>query len=198
MRIAGCLLALWSSCLFFLPSPGHAEPVSTQLAPHHINILEGLVVGVNEGDRLTVNSFGTEIPVRLYGVAAPQTAKIDKFTGWFKPGQPYAEDAFRALSIKVLHQKVKVEVRNTLVAKGGPPQVAVAVIYLGDRNINLEMLNDGWAWTYKKLLNRADYHRYSTVERLARNKRTGLWLQENPQPPWEFRPSVRTKAKQHN
>lgn len=197
MRTAGCLLALWSSCLLFQAAPVHAEPVSTQVAPHHINILEGLVVGVNEGDRLTVNSFGTEIPVRLYGVAAPQTAKIDKFTGWYKPGQPYAEDAFRALSIKVLHQQVKVEIRSTLVSKGEPPQVAVAIIYLGGRNINLEMLNDGWAWIYKPLLNKSDYHKYSSVERLARSKKSGLWLQDNPQPPWDFRPSVRTKAKQH-
>jgi len=159
-------------------------------------MLEGLVVGVTEGDRITVNSFGTEIPVRLYGVAAPQTAKIDKFTGWYKPGQPYAEDAFRALSIKVLHQQVKVEIRSTLDSRMDPTQVAVAVVYLDGRNINLEMLQDGWAWSYKRLLSRNDYHRYSTAERMARSRRNGLWLQDNPQPPWDFKPHLKIKAKQ--
>lgn len=191
MRTAGCIIALWSSCLLFLAVPAHA-----QLAPHPVNVLEGLVVGVTEGDRLTVNSFGTEISVRLYGIAAPQTTKIDKFTGWYKPGQPYAEDAFRALSLKVLHQQVKVEIRETLVSKTDPAQVAVAVVYLDGRNINLEMLSDGWGWAYKRLLNSVDYHRYSMTERLARAKKNGLWLQGNPQPPWDFKPQVRIKAKQ--
>lgn len=191
MRTAGCIIALWSTCLLFLAVPAHA-----QLAPHPVNVLEGLVVGVTEGDRLTVNSFGTEISVRLYGIAAPQTTKIDKFTGWYKPGQPYAEDAFRALSLKVLHQQVKVEIRETLLSKADSAQVAVAVVYLEGRNINLEMLSDGWGWAYKRLLNSVDYHRYSMTERLARAKKNGLWLQENPQPPWDFKPQVRIKAKQ--
>lgn len=191
MRTASCIIALWSSCLFFL-----AVPANAQLAPHPVNVLEGLVVGVTEGDRLTVNSFGTEISVRLYGLSAPQTTKIDKFTGWYKPGQPYAEDAFRALSLKVLHQQVKVEILSTLVSKTDSTQMAVAVVYLDGRNINLEMLSDGWGWVYKSLLNKTDYHRYSAAERLARAKKNGLWMQDNPQPPWDFRPHVRIRAKQ--
>lgn len=193
MRTARCFIAIWSSCLLFLAFPAYAQP-----APHHINVIEGLVVGVTEGDRITVNSFGTEIPVRLYGVAAPQTAKIDRFTGWYKPGQPYAEDAFRALSIKVLHQQVKVESRNTLVFKNDPTQLAIAVVYLNGRNINLEMLNDGWVWAYKRLMNKADMPHYVGIERLARARKNGLWLQESPQPPWEFKPQVKVKHKQYS
>lgn len=155
------------------------------------------MVGVAEGDRLTVNSFGTEIPVRLYGIAAPQTAKVDKFTGWYKPGQPYAEDAFRALSIKVLHQQVKVEIRSTLVSKTDPAQIVVAVVYLDGRNINMEMLGDGWAWADRRYLNRIDHPRYMTTERIARNRKNGLWAQENPQPPWNFKPQIKVRAKQN-
>ncbi|WP_236027098.1 thermonuclease family protein [Geomonas diazotrophica] len=179
------------SCLLLLVVPAQA-----QNDPHHPgHIIEGLVVGVSEGDRLTVNSYGTEIPVRLYGIAAPQTAKIDKFTGWYKQGQPYAEDAFRALSLKVLHQVVRIEIRDTLVFKTEPTQVAVAVVYLDGRNINLEMLNDGWAWAYRKLLSRIDHPHYMGIERMARAKRNGLWAQDDPQPPWEFKPRLKIKAK---
>jgi len=153
------------------------------------------VVGVTEGDRITVNSFGTEIHVRLYGVAAPQTAKVDKFTGWYKAGQPYAEDAFRALSIKVLHQQVKVEIRNTVIFKNDPTQLAVAIIYLDGRNINLEMLNDGWGWAYKKFMNKADLAQYLATEKAARSRKNGLWLQDHPQAPWEFKPQLKVKAK---
>lgn len=154
------------------------------------------MVGVTEGDRLTVNSFGTEIHVRLYGVAAPQTAKVDKFTGLYKAGQPYAEDAFRALSIKVLHQQVKVEIRNTVLFKNVPAQLAVAIVYLDGRNINLEMLNDGWGWAYKRFMNRSDLVHYLAAERAARLRRNGLWLQSNPQPPWDFKPQPKIRSRQ--
>lgn len=158
-----------------------------------MSTLEGLVVGVAEGDRITVNSFGTEINVRLYGVAAPQTAKIDKFTGWYKPGQPYAEEAFRALSLKVLHQQVKVDIRHTVVFKDDPQQVAVAVVYLNGRNINQEMLSDGWGWAFSMFMSKADFAHYRFFERQARNRKNGLWLQEHPQPPWHFKPQARVK-----
>ena len=154
------------------------------------------MVGVSEGDRLTVNSFGTEINVKLYGVAAPQTAKVDKFSGWHKAGQPYAEEAFRALSIKVLHQQVKVEIRTTLLFKTPTPkQVAVAIIFLNGRNINLEMLSDGWGWAARKSMDRDDLSAYLAAEKHARSRKSGLWLQDNPQAPWDFKPEVRIRLK---
>lgn len=193
LRKAGCLFALWSLCLILPVAPAYA-----QNDPHHHsnNVIEGLVIGVSEGDRITVNSFGTEIQVRLYGIAAPQTSKIDRFTGWYRQGQPYADDAFRALSIKVLHQTVKIEIRETLMYKTDPTQVAVAVVYLDGRNINLEMVSEGWAWAYRRLLSKAEHPHYFAIERAARAKRNGLWAQETPQPPWEFKPHLKVKPKQ--
>ena len=190
MRTVRCFTALLPALLFFMASPAFAQ---ADLPP--VDSLEGLVVGVTEGDRITVNSFGTEIHVRLYGVAAPQTAKVDRFTGWYKPGQPYAEDAFRALSIKILHQQVKVEIRNTIFFKNDPKQLAIAIIYLDGRNINLEMLNDGWAWAYSKFMDKADWPQYRASEHAARARRHGLWFQDNPQPPWEFKPQLKVKVK---
>jgi micrococcal nuclease len=192
LKAGRSLIALLSClCLFLLFS----RPVSAQPAPAPISTLEGLVVGVAEGDRITVNSFGTEITVRLYGVAAPQIAKVDKFTGWSKAGQPYAEDAFRALSIKVLHQQVKVEIRNTVVYKNDPKQVAVAIVFLDGRNINVEMLSDGCGWAYQKFMRKADRPQYLEAEKQARSRKNGLWRQKNPQPPWDFKPQLKIKAK---
>ena len=192
MKAGHCLIALLSCVWLLLPGPASARE---KQAP--ISTLEGLVVGLSEGDQITVNSFGTEIKVRLYGIAAPQTAKVDKFSGWSKAGQPYAEEAFRALSIKVLHQQVKVEIRNTLVSKDDTKQLALAVVYLDGRNINLEMVADGWAWAYKKLASKEDFGKYQAAEKQARARRTGLWMQGIPQAPWEFLPELKIKPKQH-
>jgi micrococcal nuclease len=187
----GCyLLTLLSSLILCSPLSVFAQ---AEQAP--TSTLEGLVVGLSEGDQLTVNSFGTEIKVRLYGIAAPQTAKVDKFSGWSKAGQPYAEEAFRALSIKVLHQQVKVSIRRTLVQKNDSTQMALAVVFLDGRNINLEMVADGWAWAYRKLADKSDFHEYAAAERRAHAKRIGLWNQGIPQPPWEFKPQLKIKHK---
>lgn len=154
------------------------------------------MVGVSEGDRITINCLGTEIPVRLYGLAAPQTVKIDKFTGWYKTGQPYAEDAFRALSTKILHEQVRVEIRDVLVLKNGDNAgLAVAVVLLDGRNINLEMLSEGWGWVYRKSMHSVDFPQYLAAERQARARKNGLWLQDNPVPPWHFQPRLRVTTK---
>jgi endonuclease YncB( thermonuclease family) len=160
--------------------------------------VEGLVIGISSGDYITVNSFGSEISVRLYGTAAPQLGKIDKFTGWSKPGQPYAEEAYRALSTKVLHQQVKVEIRNTVVFKKDDKQLALAVVYLDGRNINLEMISEGWAWAYRKFIeDLGEFHQYVRAERRARVKHLGLWVQDRPQPPWEFKPKLKVTPPRH-
>lgn len=184
------LITLLSSLLLLSLAP----IVSAQPGPASEISLEGLVVGVSEGDFITVNSFGTEIKVRLYGIAAPQTAKVDKFTGWYKPGQPYGEDAYRALSIKVLHQQVKVEIRRTMMFNNSS-QVALAIVRLDGRNINLEMVSDGWAWAFRPYSTRGDLPFFQAAERRARARKNGLWLQENPQPPWEFKPQVKLHLK---
>jgi len=191
LKAGPCLITLLS-CLFLFCSS--SESARREPAP---STLEGLVVGVSEGDHITVNSFGTEVNVQLYGISTPQTAQVDKFTGWSKAGQPYADEAFRALSIKVLHQQVKVEIHRTYVFKKDDKQVALAVVYLDGRNINLEMVSDGWAWAYRKWASSADFPVYLAAQKRARAKRIGLWQQGIPQPPWEFRPALRIKPKQH-
>lgn len=192
MKTGRCLFALLTClCLAALARPAHAEPSATP-----VSVFDGLVVGVSEGDRITVNHRGKELMVQLYGVAAPQTVKMDKYTGWYKTGQPYAEDAFRALSTKVLHQVVRVEVRGTLVKKGDANStLAVAIVSVEGRNVNLEMLSEGWVWVYRKYLDRTDLPAYLSAERQARARKNGLWIQESPVPPWHFQPKLRAATR---
>ena len=190
MKFRSCLITLLAS--LYLTFPALAAAAREQAAT---TVVEGLVVGVSDGARITVNSSGNPIHVKLYGVAAPQLTQIDKFTGLYKPGQPYGEDAFRALSVKVLHQQVRVEIRKTLLFRGDPNPVAVGVVYLDGRNINMEMLSEGWGWAFTRFMNRMDSAHYQAAERLARSRRSGLWSQEHPQPPWCFKPQLRVRLK---
>jgi hypothetical protein len=71
----------------------------------------------------------------------------------------------------------------------------VCIVWLGKRNINLEMIVDGWAWAYIQYLDRPHASEYIQAEEQARAKRLGLWQQDNTQPPWEFRKLLRRHHK---
>lgn len=97
-------------------------------------------------------------------------------------GQPYGEEAYRALQDKLQRQRVRLEVMDI-----DKYHRSVCIVWLGNRNINLEMVEEGWAWAYRKYLDRPHASEYIQAEEQARSKRLGLWQQNNPQPPWEFR-----------
>ena len=60
----------------------------------------------------------------------------------------------------------------------------LGTIYYNNTDINLQQVKDGYAWVYKKYSNNQTYYK---AEKLARDKRVGLWIDKNPLEPWEFR-----------
>jgi endonuclease YncB( thermonuclease family) len=83
-------------------------------AKEPIRIEEGVVKQVVDGDTVhVVTNEGTKLKVRLYGIDAPETAKMNRKAGVVsKLGQPYGEDAYRALEGKVSGKKVKVQIMD--------------------------------------------------------------------------------------
>jgi micrococcal nuclease len=83
-------------------------------AKEPLRIEQGLVKHVADGDTVTVvTDEGTKLKVRLYGIDAPETAKMNHRTGVVsKPGQPYGNEAYRALESKVLGKRVKVQIMD--------------------------------------------------------------------------------------
>jgi micrococcal nuclease len=74
----------------------------------------------------------------------------------------------------------------------------VAVAYLGDRypaltrNIEIEMLLNGWAWLLKRY--EPDQIYFEALEVAQRNKR-GIWAWEDNVHPWIFKGQTRKKSK---
>ena len=155
------------------------EPIRTE---------EGVVKKVVDGDTVQViTSEGTRLKIRLYGIDAPEISHVNEKTGVVsKPGQPYGEEAYRALESKVLGKRVKVQIMDI-----DRYHRIVAVLYLDNRDINREMVRQGYAWAYREYLRGPYASEYIDAEREARSSRLGLWQQMNPQPPWEFRKRLR-------
>jgi len=167
--------------------------ITTVFAKEPIRTIEGTVTKISDGDTILVtDTLGTKVKVRLYGIDCPETEKGNKRTGKAsKQGQPYGEEAFRALQGKLQRQRVRLDVMD--VDRYGR---TVSIVWLGNRNIELEMVAEGWAWAYRQYLDRPYASEYINAEEQARAKKLGLWQQDNPQPPWEFR-KLQKKSKQN-
>jgi micrococcal nuclease len=154
--------------------------------------VEGIVTYVSDGDTIhVVDDFGTKLKVRLYGIDAPETPKINGRTGVVsKPGQPYGEEAEKALKEKIQAQRVRLDIMGF-----DRYRRAIAVVWLGDRDINRELVAEGHAWAYRQYLDRPYAGGYIEAERQARSQKLGLWQQANPKPPWEFRRTLKRSLK---
>lgn len=127
------------------------------------------VVAVPDGDSLVVVLDGVRTQVRLAEIDAPER------------GQPWNQRARQALRDKVMDQRVRLEVID--VDRYGRK---VARVWLGDRQVNRELVREGHAWVYTR------YLRDQTLkddEARARAGGLGLWSMEDPMAPWRFRQS---------
>lgn len=178
------IIAIACLCLFLLPS-------SLAFSREPFRTMDGFVVKVSDGDTLTVDSGGTKLKVRLYGIDAPETGKINRGNGRIsKEGQPFGQEAQMALQGKVYGRKVRIDVMDI-----DRYRRLVSLVRMGNRNINLEMIREGWSWAYRKYLHSAYASEFIEEEEQARRRRAGLWQDSNPRPPWEFRKSQRMEKK---
>jgi len=171
LSIASCTIFLFS--LLLLSPPSYAVIAS----------VEGTVSKVSDGDTLQViTDEGVKLKIILYGCDAPETEKRKKKTGQIsKPGQPYGEEAKQALKSKVYRKKVRVEIINTYRWR------MVGMIWRKKRNINLEMVKEGYAEAYRESLEQPYDAIFHSAERHAKVRRKGIWGLRNYERPRAFR-----------
>ncbi len=129
--------------------------------------LEGKVIAVADGDTLSIIENLRLHRIRLEGIDAPES------------GQAWGTQAKKALSEKVFGQQVTVKWKT----KDKYSRV-LGHVYLGDRWVNKELIEEGMAWHYKQYSSDADL---DLAEKVARAEPRGLWRDFAPVPPWEYR-----------
>lgn len=148
-------------------------------------MIEGMVKAVYDGDTvLLATREESRLKVRLYGIDAPEVKKPNK------SGQPYGEISKRTLMYKIMGRRVTAEIIDIDQYKR-----AVAVIRYSGRDINREMIEEGSAWAYRQYLQGNYESQYISSENRARSRRTGLWREPDPKPPWEFRKKQKEQKK---
>jgi micrococcal nuclease len=128
----------------------------------------GKVVGVSDGDTITVLHDRRPEKVRLNGVDSPEK------------GQPFGEKARQFTSRLAFGQDVIVRV----VDRDRHGRTVADVILADGRSLNRELVRAGYAWWYRRYSQDLSL---SELEAQARLARSGLWADQQPTPPWEWR-----------
>jgi len=129
----------------------------------------GKVVGVSDGDTISVMHNGKAERIRLSGIDCPEKS------------QAFGQRAKQFTSALVFGKDVTVNVQDT--DRYG--RTVGEVKLLDGRVLNQELVQAGLAWWYRKYAP-GD----TTLERLeteARAAKRGLWVEPHPVPPWEWR-----------
>ncbi len=149
----------------------------------------GTVRRVLDGDTVIVGtSPRARLRCRLAGIDAPEVSRRRR-EGGVTPGQPFGPEAKRALEGWALRQQVTAEVHGRDRYRRWS-----CVLIAGGRNLNLEMVREGYAWAQPERWSdappalRRDLEAAGQEARLARR---GLWADPNPEPPWLFRRRMR-------
>ena len=156
-----------------------------------IRTVTGTVTKVSDGDTIHLETpEQTILKVRLYGIDAPETRKINQRTGHInKPGQPYGDEAWKALESKIMGKQVKVDILDI-----DRYRRMVGIIYLNDRNINLEMVYEGYAEAYVEYLKAPYRSKFIDAESEARLARKGIWSLPEYERPKDFRKRLKVRG----
>jgi micrococcal nuclease len=132
---------------------------------------EGRAIHIADGDTITVLFDGrNHVKVRLYGIDAPEK------------GQAFGDKAKAFTSGMVGNRVVEV----TELARDRYGRV-VALVEVGGRSVNLELLRAGLAWVYPAYCNAPYCNDWRGIEAESRGEGRGLWSHPAPVPPWDFR-----------
>ena len=153
--------------LFFLLIPSLTNLTAQQIS----NQIEGKVIAVKDGDTIEILFDGKPLAIRLAHIDCPE----------MKKKQPYGTAAKKFTADFCFRKIVRVENDG----KFDRNKRMIAVVYNENGiNLNRQLVKAGLAWHFKKY---SSDMVYAQLEIAARNSRAGLWAENNPTPPWEWR-----------
>lgn len=132
-------------------------------------VLLGKVVAIHDGDTLTLRTEDDTLKVRLSGIDTPEI------------GQPFGNSAKQALSGLVFGKSVAVD--STGKDRYGR---TLGTIFSANRdNINEFLVRQGMAWWYEFFA--PEDSNLKEAQQEAMQAKRGLWADNKPIPPWEWR-----------
>lgn len=125
------------------------------------------VIGISDGDTMTLLVDNKPLKIRLANIDAPEKK------------QAFGQKSKESLSDICWGTDTTFETQS--IDRYGR---TVAVVFCNGLEANTEQVRRGMAWAYTK------YNKDSmlpAIEKAARSSKLGLWIEEDPSAPWEFR-----------
>jgi len=131
---------------------------------------QGKVVGISDGDTITVLHEGKNKKVRLYGIDCPEHR------------QDFSRKAKEFTSKMVFGKTIEVKPMDT-----DWYGRTVGIAGIDGKSLNEELVKAGLAWVYTQYCKVSFCSQWEGFQEDARKAKIGLWSVPNPVPPWEFR-----------
>ena len=171
MLVPSAHVARWRSCVYGLGVLWVLVPLLV-----HADQFTGKVVGISDGDTLSVLREGKAVKVRLHGVDTPEKA------------QAFGTQARKLTGDLVFQQTVTVAIRDT--DRYG--RLVGEVLLPDGRSLNQELVKAGMAWWYRQYA--PNDTTLAQLEAEARTAKRGLWADAHPIPPWQWRKGQRASS----
>jgi len=150
-------------------------------------VLQGRVVGVADGDTITVlDTTKQQHKIRFAGIDAPERK------------QPFGTRSRQNLARYVAGKEVRLDCHKTDRYRRKICKVWVQPVDCPRCGTTLEVglaqVTDGMAWWYRRYAEEQtpeDWGQYESAEQEASSRKRGLWQDNDPVPPWEWRRSKR-------
>jgi len=136
--------------------------------------IEGKIVGITDGDTLTVLRDLEQIKVRLAEIDTPEKA------------QPFGQLAKQSLSDMCLRRQARIEDKGH--DRYGR---TIGRVWCAGVDANAQQVKRGMAWVYDRYV--TDRSLYALQDD-ARAARRGLWADADPVPPWQWRKSKKSRS----
>lgn len=130
--------------------------------------ITGKVIKIVDGDTFDIlTKSNITLRIRMNGIDAPER------------GQDYYKICKQGLASLIFKKNVTITTFGYDKYKR-----TIADVTCNNKLVNLQMVENGWAWHYVKYSANTDL---ATAAKNAKQKKLGLWNMENAVAPWEFR-----------
>jgi endonuclease YncB( thermonuclease family) len=172
-RLFFCTFLILVSGVKALPQDKPAAPTESAAAPDRAGPQEvpaeisGKVTEITDGDTIVVWDGKHLVKIRLAGIDAPERK------------QEFGSKSRQSLVERVARKQIRIETQGK--DRFGR---TVGTVFLEKENVNLWLVENGWAWHY---LEYSDSKTLAEAEEKARVGKLGLWSDANPLAPWDWR-----------
>lgn len=146
--------------------------------PAHSTNLTGNVINISDGDTITIlDSNKRQHKIRLYGIDCPES------------GQPFGKAAKKHTAKLTAWKQVVVKAYDT--DRYGR---TVGIVAVNGVIVNQSLIENGYAWQYRKYCKASFCSDWAILERKAKVSRIGMWRDNDPIPPWQWRKGARNSS----